>query len=327
MQDAPCGRHEAQDLLESYHCWAETDETFIEDRPRRPSPGMRRYRLNPRLGSGWMDMCQAGSGIVIGRSSMSMPSPLRYEFEWGPDCAGFGLLVEGATELRLSHGTWRASAASGEVFLRAGASIGHGMACMGRAVTGISIDLPQSMVHMLREEGVDLVRAGAQMLAPGSTGCAARLRGLALRLLALEPQDSTIHRLTQEALALELITVVAELETAPARPRAGHPRWRAALEAAIDILHAEWDQPHTIAQLARRVGMNECYLKSMFRERTGEGIAAYLRRLRMEQARMLIEAGRHTVQEVAFMAGYANPSHFAEAFRRVHGVLPSQLHA
>ena len=325
MRDGASDLGDADGLLESYRRWAETDETFIEETLRRPVAGLRRYRLNPRLGSGGMDVCRTGGGIVVGRSFMTMSRPFRYEFEWGPDCVGFGLLVEGATDLHLAQHTWQTSAASGEVFLRAGANVGRGVASIGSASTGISIDLPEPMVDALREDGVDLVRAGVQMLAPGSTDCAAHLRGLALRLLALKPQDSMLHRLVQEALALEFVTVVAELDSAPARPRAGHPRWRVALDAAIDILHAEWDQPHTIAQLARRAGMNECYLKSMFRERTGESIAAYLRRLRMERARTLIEAGQHTVQEVAFMAGYSNASHFGEAFRRVHGMLPSRL--
>lgn len=308
--------------LGGYARWFESDAVFIEEAPPGPQADVRRYRFTPRLGQGWMEMRQIGQGLLIGRSAMTARQSFRHAYDWTPDAASFGMLLSGSMELSLPR---RRHVAQGADVLVCAGDMGQGYSVSppGR-VSGISISLPPPMALALREEGVAFFRHGARVLAPSADG-AARLRGLAQRMVALPAAGSTLHRLAQEALALELITLVAGLETSRARPRAGHPRWRAAVGAAIDILHAEWDQPHTITGLARRVGMNECYLKSMFRERTGEGVAAYLRRLRMEQARALIAQGGCTVQQAAALAGYANPSHFAQAFRRVHGVLPSRL--
>lgn len=321
-QTASCEVQGPHDLGR-YARWFETDEVFIEQPGARQD--LRRYSLHPRLGQGWMEMRQIDSGLVIGRSSVCMERPFSYSYEWTPDAAGFGMLVSGAMELRMPQQNYRASSVDSEVLVRAG-DMGRGYSIsQAGQVSGVSIDLPPQLARTLGEEGVQLFSQGARALVPASADCAARLRGLALRMLSLPSIDSTIQRLAQESMALELLTVIAGLETSRARPAAGHPRWRAALDAAVDILHAEWDRPHTIVSLARRVGMNECYLKSMFRERTGEGIAGYLRRLRMQNARSLIEQGRCTVQQAALMAGYANPSHFSAAFRREHGVLPSRL--
>ncbi len=318
---ARAGCRDAHDLG-CYTRWFESDEVFIEEVPRGPRADVRRYRFTPRLGQGWMEMRQIDQGLVIGRSAMSVRQPFRHSYEWTPDATSFGMLLSGSMELGLPRR--RHVAQGADVLVCAGdMGRGHSVSSSG-PVSGISISLPPPMALALREEGLEFFRHGARVLVP-SAGCAARLRGLALRMLALPAAGSTLHRLAQEALALELITLVAGLETSRARPCADHPRWRAAVGAAIDILHAEWDQPHTIIGLARRVGMNECYLKFMFRERTGEGVAAYLRRLRMEHARALIAQGGCTVQQAAALAGYANPSHFAQAFRRVHGVLPSQI--
>ena len=80
-----------------------------------------------------------------------------------------------------------------------------------------------------------------------------------------------------------------------------------------------------IATLARRAGINECYLKEMFRQRTGQTIAVYLRALRMGHALRLLESGQATLQQAAHACGYSRADKFSQAFRRVHGVMPSQV--
>ena len=56
--------------------------------------------------------------------------------------------------------------------------------------------------------------------------------------------------------------------SAPAPAAARAPRhWQRAVDEALHILHAEWSEPLTIARLARRAGINKCYLKEMFRLR------------------------------------------------------------
>ena len=55
------------------------------------------------------------------------------------------------------------------------------------------------------------------------------------------------------------------------------------------------------------------------------GIAAFVRRQRMQTALAMLEEGRHTVLEVARHVGYSNPGHFARVFRNQHGCLPSDV--
>jgi len=98
-----------------------------------------------------------------------------------------------------------------------------------------------------------------------------------------------------------------------------------AVEDALDILEREWMSAHTITALSRRVRLNECYLKTAFRQTTGQTIAHYLRHLRIRHARRLIEDTRASVLQTAAFVGYSNPSHFASAFKAVYGTLPSAL--
>jgi AraC-like DNA-binding protein len=81
---------------------------------------------------------------------------------------------------------------------------------------------------------------------------------------------------------------------------------------------------HLMENLARRFGLNTFKLKRGFREVYGEPVFPYLRRKRMERGMELLLGGA-TVLEAADAVGYANPSHFARAFRQVHGVVPSRV--
>ena len=67
------------------------------------------------------------------------------------------------------------------------------------------------------------------------------------------------------------------------------------------------------------------FLKGGFRTLSGTPVFAYLRQLRMEEARRLLRKRHLDVSEVAQRVGYANPSKFAAAFRREFGMSPSAL--
>lgn len=56
----------------------------------------------------------------------------------------------------------------------------------------------------------------------------------------------------------------------------------------------------------------------------GETPFGHLTRLRMEHARKLLEQDRSSTLAVALQCGYANPAHFALAFRRATGASPSR---
>lgn len=65
-------------------------------------------------------------------------------------------------------------------------------------------------------------------------------------------------------------------------------------------------------------------------ERTGLSRETQLRvgearRIILEQALKLLQAGKSNVIEVSYAVGYSNPSHFAERFRKKFGVNPSAL--
>ncbi len=133
---------------------------------------------------------------------------------------------------------------------------------------------------------------------------------------------SICGKLDFESLSLKLLSLILSQSENPAS-FCKVKKINGAVDEAVDILRQEWGTPPTISSLARRVGLNECYLKSGFRKRTGLSIGGYVRQQRMAKALELIESGEFTILETALSVGYSNPSHFTAAFKKFYGHVPS----
>jgi AraC family transcriptional regulator, transcriptional activator of the genes for pyochelin and ferripyochelin receptors len=92
---------------------------------------------------------------------------------------------------------------------------------------------------------------------------------------------------------------------------------------ARDILTLNSDNPPTLLELARQVGLNDCTLKKGFRQIFGTTAFGYLHSYRMEQAKTLLLEQKLPVSQVAQAVGYASRSAFIAAFRKCFGVNPS----
>ena len=77
-----------------------------------------------------------------------------------------------------------------------------------------------------------------------------------------------------------------------------------------------------VRELADTVGVSARQLRRRLCNATGETPSALLRRMRLERAVALLEAGGR-VKEVAFASGFGGLSTFRNAFRKRYGVTPS----
>src|SRR5688572_22090310 len=93
----------------------------------------------------------------------------------------------------------------------------------------------------------------------------------------------------------------------------------------ITAMEADIDGGLTVAVLAAAVNLSPSRFAALFRQETGVSPARFLRALRMERARLLLERTFLTVKEVMAFVGVNDPSHFSRDFRRHHGVAPSRL--
>ena len=96
------------------------------------------------------------------------------------------------------------------------------------------------------------------------------------------------------------------------------------LRDARRILDEEFADPPSLMDLSRRIGMNDFKLKRGFRQVFGTTVFGYVRRLRMDKARAMLDSGSFSVTEVALTTGYSCLGYFSSAFRREFGILPKE---
>ncbi|RAV22810.1 helix-turn-helix transcriptional regulator [Paenibacillus contaminans] len=100
---------------------------------------------------------------------------------------------------------------------------------------------------------------------------------------------------------------------------------RMKIREAERLLLRHMDDPPSLLELSRMIGLNDYKLKIGFKAEYGKSVFAYLRGKRMERAWELLEAGDISVSQAASAVGYANFSHFAEEFHKRYGIKPSEL--
>ena len=327
-------------LIERYRRHYREQGAFVEKSLVMGNPGSRlRLELPDEAGSGWAELVLMDRGLGVGMCDYELSRPLRGEYLDVRTTIGFNLLLSGEFEVVLpGAAATREIIRGGDLWLcRNFAACARYFQPSAKVIRGLSLELPRSMVESwLSDCRCGLSRTLELILRDAGTAQAALPMGMrplsrcprrtapliraAGKLLATN-RDTVCGRLHFESLALDLLAQILAFDY----PDQNRPVSRAcpAIDAAIDILRAEWADPPTIAALARRVGLNECYLKAGFRQRTNQSIGEYVRSLRMEHALELIESGTCSIMETALSVGYSNPSHFSAAFKRFHGRLPS----
>lgn len=70
--------------------------------------------------------------------------------------------------------------------------------------------------------------------------------------------------------------------------------------------------------------MNSTYLSHLFAEKTGVSFSAYIRGLRVEKARELLEKENYSITDVASRVGYNDTSQFIRIFKQETGMTPKK---
>ncbi len=97
------------------------------------------------------------------------------------------------------------------------------------------------------------------------------------------------------------------------------------LQEAKSILLQQLREPLTISELARKVGLNENYLKRGFKELFHTTIHEFIQVERVENAKILLQQKGASVSQVGYELGFSCVSHFSASFKKITGINPSEL--
>lgn len=80
----------------------------------------------------------------------------------------------------------------------------------------------------------------------------------------------------------------------------------------------------TLHDMARAVNLTSFHFCHLFKAETGHSPAKYLKAMRLERARELLETTFLSVKEIRALVGLNDESHFARDFRTAFGVTAQQ---
>ena len=103
------------------------------------------------------------------------------------------------------------------------------------------------------------------------------------------------------------------------------PNHRDKLNQVRDILRSDLENPPTLTELSKQIGINTTKLKKEFKAVFGVPVFKYLQNERLDVAHKLINDKKATVQEAAWQVGYDSLSSFSNAFAKKFGYRPSQI--
>jgi AraC family transcriptional regulator len=231
------------------------------------------------------------------------------------------LVVDGRCDIEGRYrGTWHKSR--------------YGVGCMGMTAPGeevtlrwrnngahatLQLHLPEATLRGAFEDLADRnVRPPAMphMLGYDDDVIAAALRTLSTAL------SEGVSDLYAETMA-HFLTGHLLVRHAKAQPRATQGIDTLRMRRMDEFLRENLGDAVTLEDIAAVAGISRFHLVRLFRKIHGETPVRRLTRMRIEEAKRRLEAGRESVTEIALACGYDNPAHFASAFRRWVGTSPS----
>ncbi len=95
-------------------------------------------------------------------------------------------------------------------------------------------------------------------------------------------------------------------------------------ERILKNLKKDW----TIAEMSDSINLSESHLQKLFNKETGEPPAQFVKYLRLEKARELLEDREFfLVKEIRAKVGIEGASHFTRDFKERYGLSPSEYRA
>lgn len=91
-----------------------------------------------------------------------------------------------------------------------------------------------------------------------------------------------------------------------------------------ELIESRYSEPLTVEELASRVYLSPNYIRTLFKEKTGETILEYMTKVRIERASGLLRDRSRKIREIARSVGYENVSYFCSLFQKHRGVTPNE---
>lgn len=282
---------------------------YIDSNSQLPNHHLETY--NPTYGQGFSEIYDC-ERMCIGRGEYWLERPIQLSANLKAHCFGITILLSGKHCLK-NHTLDRVfNLDSPAIVLRKGQLGLQTIYLQEKSrMALITIDFDEDLLNLLKDSTEKNEFLNFFLEAGNSNFKICELFNknvlhLGQYLLNLAPAHNTLDLMHLEGIALELLSLLLKNKT---------KQQLSPIEKAIDYVENKFTEKITIRELAKKVGINECDLKRLFKENTGLTIGNFLLQSRMQHAQVLLKQGL-SVHQVAKQLGYSNVQYFKQTFQK-----------
>lgn len=96
------------------------------------------------------------------------------------------------------------------------------------------------------------------------------------------------------------------------------------IDNIIEFMNSNLHKNLRFDDICQEFYFGKTYLKTIFKESTGQGVMSYFRMLKMEEAKKLIREGKNNFTEISEMLGFDSVHYFSRSFKRYVKMTPSE---
>jgi len=128
----------------------------------------------------------------------------------------------------------------------------------------------------------------------------------------------------EQAKDRKVLTDEAEDLTAEFVSRSKAGRNNSNLQQAVNFIHNNFSTDISLDLVAGTAGLSKYHFSRLFKEMTGLTYQSYLNRVRIEQAKHMLDDDALTITDTGYAVGYSDLTHFERIFKKLTGTTPSQ---
>ncbi len=99
------------------------------------------------------------------------------------------------------------------------------------------------------------------------------------------------------------------------------------VQKVVHLIQKDLSRKVTLSEMAQAVNLSAAHLRTLFKSEIGMTPMQYQKKLRLLEARRLLESTFLNVQEIMVRVGLSDDSHFVRDFKKLYGLTPAQYRA
>ncbi len=118
--------------------------------------------------------------------------------------------------------------------------------------------------------------------------------------------------------------VFVQIINRKSRPEHDSQKFNRHIKGALEYIASNYNRDIGLSEIAEALNLHKVYLSRLFKHETGENLANYILKVRIEEAKRIMLTSNHKLYKIAELVGYNNIQQFSASFKKNTGITPSE---